>query len=438
MGLLDLGTRTAIVRFVAQLEAKNDYDGINLVYSTSMFFLGTIGLTRCVFIWLYTYLDLSDWGSGELKYRYLLLIIGFSVFLSFCRNAAEGVIEGKQNFHIKNIINSGITILSSAYLYTALEPGNAIVVLALTTAVAASVRLAVFMLTIRLSVSPAYINVRPSLSVFIKMLRYGTKSFINGVSFSIQSASPPIIIGLLLGPAYIVMYSIPASILSYLNNLIDAVAGVFLPLFTEGSELNFKDDIKNIYTFFSRHIIYWTLSILVIFNLVGAKFIDIWLNNQLSGESVSDIILILSFALFVEKINPLGSRLSMSMDKHLIFAKLRPLSALLTIALSSVFVVSYGVEGIAISLFIVHMIFSPIFLVHSCRLISMPTSEYIIKCVFLNVLQALLLLLLGYALLILFTPNNLLEIFLYTAVLLLFSLIQSLFFMRKTKASSFS
>jgi len=96
MGILDLGLRPTVSRFVAKYSSTKDNEKIQITYSTALLLLGVTGIIASLafafwgLLWPTT---LSEDYEILSKYTWLLLIIGAQLLFAFPGYAAESVLE---------------------------------------------------------------------------------------------------------------------------------------------------------------------------------------------------------------------------------------------------------------------------------------------------------------------------------------------------------
>lgn len=387
MGLLDLGLRASVTRYVSVLNSEKKHKEINQLFSTALTYMSIVGVVFFTVFWFWGNFSpetLSETNSNETKYKLFLMLIGCSVFIIFIRNAIEGTLEGKQLYIIKNTANLVIKVVSAVYLYFNLTPENALILLAQTVVLAGLARVVFFNILLFIHTPSVNPFVLPSFEVFMKLFRFGTKSLINGIGLAVEQASGAFLIGILISPAAIPMYSIPLALTRYIVNFIESASSVLMPYF---AELNIKDSkmLHETYLFFSKTFIWFLFTACVFMINFGTDFIDVWLGGQFKKADIEWLVLLMSCSVLLEKINPLGVRISTALNKHGIFARLRPISALGVFSLSYFFISWVGVSGAIYAKMIMLLIFTPIFLKHSLRLINTNTLSYTKACIVRNI-----------------------------------------------------
>lgn len=379
MGLLDLGLRSAVVRYCSVYLSKNDTEQTRRLYATALLYMSFMGLICFLLCWAWSILGteaLSPSGKIEPKYSELLIWVGLSVFLAFVRNTSEGMIEGSQRYLIKNFLNLIIKTGIAAYLWTFLDEQSGILLLIKVTVVGTALRILTYNVLLMIGTPAITPFASPTIKTFIQLIKFGSKSLINGIAYTIHNSSGTFLVGFLIAPAAVPLYSIPKSIVNYIYSFIETASNVLTPYFVELDKNNKKNEVVETYIFYSK-VLVWFLTTAAIFIIVfGYQFISLWLPGQFDENTIQLLLYILIFNVVIERINPLALKLSSAKNKHAFFAKVRPFAAMLTLALSYILIVYFGVIGACIATSLTAMIFTPLFARHSFSLISLSFRKY--------------------------------------------------------------
>jgi O-antigen/teichoic acid export membrane protein len=398
MGLLDLGFRASITRHISLLNKQKKYEEVNRVFTTGIAYMSLIGLSLFFFFWgwsSYSPETLAENNLDANKYQTFLLLVGCTIFFSFIRQATEGALEGKQLYVMKNIAKLFIKFISAAYLYFNLTAENGIILLIQVTLTASIARVILFNILLWLAQPPINIFTPPSFEMFKTLFKFGSKSLINGIGLALEHASGAFLIGVLLTPAAIPLYVIPLSITRYIVSFIESASSVLMPFFTEISVDNNSEKLASTYILFSKIFIWFLITSVVFVIMFGADFIDIWLSNQFIKSEVNWLIALFSLSIMIEKMSPLGVRLSTALNRHGIFAKLRPISACCVFFLSYLLISQIGITGAIYAKLIILCIFTPIYIKHALSLVSISFNAYFYQCIYKNVITLIILVLFG-------------------------------------------
>ena len=381
MGILDLGLRPAISRYAAKHLAEEDDVALQSVYVSALAFMAIVGLLLFVFFFLW-----GTWFSGSLapsgepnqKYTLLLIIIGAYLFISFPGYVAESYLEGFQKYYLKNNITIINSIIGSSLLYAFITPENGLLLLAGINGIGLSIKYLLFMWILS---RPAYGAIRAhagnySWTRLKELIVFGFKSFVQGIATRVENATDVLVIGLILGPAVVPFYSIPANLTQQIRTMGWTLTHAFMPLFSGLSAKADDEMVRRVFVVSSRYIVSILLAMGTGALILGVPFISVWLDPEF-GEEARLIIVFLVFFTILPFVNPFANRYLTAINKHGIFAKLTPIAAAMNIALSLILVHSFGLEGVAFASVVPGLIFVPLYLRYTCRNLGISVLYYL-------------------------------------------------------------
>jgi len=385
MGILDLGIKPAISRFSAKLKAENDRDGLLEVYNTALVYMLGVGvLLLVVFVaWALWLPDsIAPEGSPTKKYTILLLILGAQLLIMFPGYVAESFLEGFQLYYVKNIITIINSIIGSSVIYFIITPENGLLLLAGMNAVGTSIK---YLLFFALLLRPNFGSMNIELKKFsIKRLKeiliFGGKSLIQGIGSRLEQATDSLVIGILLGPMMVPLYSVPANLTRYISAIGMNLTHVFMPLFSDLYARQQHEKIVQIYMNASKWVVAIIMPLAAGIAITGAPFISIWIGDEY-GKNADGIIILLVIFISSPFLNPFYSRYLTAINEHGILAKLSPISAVINLTSSIFLVREFGIIGAAIGSVLPIFIFMPIYLKRSCHHLGISVLQYIRVCV---------------------------------------------------------
>jgi len=268
MGILEMGMKPAITRYVARYNALSDEENIRKVYSTSLIFMGIIGFIAfsSLIMWITLAPEIiAPKGLDGMRYVLLLLIIGAQLLITFPGYVIECIHEGFQRYTLQNNIAIVTILIGVSVLYFLLQRGYGLLTLALANAVGNSVKFTIYWILLRL---PRYGQFRfrardiswPTLKTLVK---FGSKNFVQSLAGSLSNSSDPLIIGAFLGPAAVPFYIIPAKLIFHVRSLVMVMTQVFMPVFSDLDAQGEKPILHRVLTVASRYVVGISLPIIV-------------------------------------------------------------------------------------------------------------------------------------------------------------------------------
>jgi len=384
-GILDLGLRPTISRFVSRYHAQDDVAALGRLFSTAFTFLMLTGAIAGVAFASWGLLmpqTVAPLGAPEERYTLVLVILGAHLLAAFPGYVAEGVLEGLQRYYLKNAVSIVKMAISAVIILSFITPENALVLLASVTTAGKWVRNAVLFVIVARVGRGRFKLYRGNFSVshLAELLRFGVKSFIQGISTRIETATDSLVIGFMLGPATVPFYSIPAALIQYVRTIALHTTHAFMPLFSDLNARGQQVRIQRIYLMASKLIVGFVLPLAAGAVLLGPPFLTVWVGPEI-GEQSQTIVLLLALFLALPFLNPLCSRYLTAIDRHEIFARLQPISAALNLALSIAFVPWMGIVGAALASVLVVSAYFPIILVYTMRQLGVTVATYMLHAI---------------------------------------------------------
>jgi len=382
MGMLDLGMRPTVSRFVSMHNAEKSRDELLTVYACALAFLGMVGLLLATFFWVWA-MVYPEWLSPDdsdasTKYVLFLLFVGAQIFFAFPKTVVGSVLEGLQRYYFKNMVNIVSTIAIAVISYIYMTPENGLALLVGLGALSQVVKLLIFGAVL---LKPALGTLYPNIRYFSReklreMLSFGLKSFIQGASSKVERLSDRLVIGSILGPAALPVYTIPATLVGYISTITMTLTHTFLPVFSDLSARGHQGKIKSIYMIVSKLVVALVIPMGVGICLIGGPFIAIWMEGEFDPELVDAVMVLLVTYTLVPMLNPFASRYLTAINKHVIFAKVAPPAALVNLGLSIWLVFEYGVIGAALGSVLPVFVVMPIFLKVVANNLDVTMAQY--------------------------------------------------------------
>jgi len=384
MGMLDIGLRPTSSRFAAKYKATNDSESLSKVYSTSIFFMSMTSIVLALILFLWAWLNpdvLAQESSNPDKYAAVLVIIGTQLLFIFPGQIAESFLEGFQKYELKNYITIVNSIIGAALIYLLINPGNAIVLVAFINAAGLTIKyiIYIYLLTRKNMGGIRFRLTHANKKTFSELFTFGVKSFIQGAAGTVASSSKNVIIAYFLGPALVVFYSIPASLLRYTTTIRMLLTHTFMPLFSFMHAQERHEEIEKWFLHSSKLIVGLVLLVITGILLLGKVFIHLWIGPEyaIKGEFV---LYILCLTGFITHLNPLESRYLTAVGMHGYLAKVNTIQAIFNISLSIIFAIKLGIAGVALGSFLPAIVRFFYVLRYTCVTMGIRVSRYYLEC----------------------------------------------------------
>jgi O-antigen/teichoic acid export membrane protein len=351
LGLLDLGVRGAVTRYVARFHTQQDHEKSSNVASSAMVIFATAGLVAIL-----TSMVLAAFVVGRMKIpaqyvgaaRIVLLIIGFNIAVSLVNGVFGGILVGLQRFDLTNSIEVGISLLRAVAIVTALHLGYGIITLAILQLTFTMMRWGANIGLARHLYPELRIRLSQADRTGIKLIfSFSVFSFLLHVSDSLIYASDNVVIAAFLPVTAVTFYVIGGNLVEYSRTIAAGISQTMTPLASSVEATRDHRKLQEIVLFGARAGSMIMFPIAITFLLRGSTFIGLWMGSQyayLSGK----VLWILAITLLFWAGNSVtaGSLLGLSKHKPLVPAML--VEGLFNLVLSIILVRGrLGVLGVA-------------------------------------------------------------------------------------------
>lgn len=381
MGLLDLGLQPSVTRNIAYYSAKDETQSVNEVYSTSFGFMLLLSLLSIIVFFSWAYFNpgsLAEDKGDVQRYQYLLLIVGVQLAFVFPGSVAESTLDGFHKFFLKNNITIFNTIVGNFFVWYLITPENAIIVLAGISAIGISLKYLIYCYFVsRLSKFPMLPRIKNFTFIRLsELIFFGSKSFIQGAVWKIQTTIDPLLIAWILTPASIIFYAIPANLINYFRTIVMTMTQAFLPIFSEMALEPDKTKQHSLYLISSKIVLAFLFPIVIAILIIGSDFIGIWIGPEY-GESSKEILIVLTLIAVIAHIDPFANKFLTAENKHGIYAKIMPIAVVINLGVTTLLLDSIGVLGAALGTLVPAVLFSPIYWIYRSKVQSLPLKRYV-------------------------------------------------------------
>jgi O-antigen/teichoic acid export membrane protein len=323
LGLLDLGVRGAVTRYVAKFHTEQDHRRAGNVASAALVIFSTAGLIAILASMILAAFVVHQLHIPE-QYmtaaRIVLVLTGLNIATSLVNGVYGGILVGLQRFDLTNVIEVGINLLRAGGVLLALYLGYGIITLAI---VQLGFTLARWAANIGLA-RHLYPQLRIKLSsadwAGVKLIfSFSIFSFLLHVSSSLIYATDNIVIGAFLPVSAVTFYVIGGNLAEYTRALVGGISQTMTPLASSTEARMDQSHLQRIVLFGSRAGSMVVLPIALTFMLRGSSFIGLWMGPQYADLS-GKVLWILSLTLFFWAANSVtaGSLLGLSKHKPLV------------------------------------------------------------------------------------------------------------------------
>src|SRR5262245_12764981 len=350
LGLLDLGTRSAVTRYVAKYHATHRHEDAGRIASTALGLFGGLGLlTVAASVVLALLVNRAFHVPEELAHtvRIALVVSGINVAASLVSGVFGGIIVGMQRFDWLNAVNVVLTVMQAIAIVLLLYGGGGLVELALA-------QLGITLL--RGGVS-AWLSRRTypeltfrtgfwSRSHLRVIFSFGITSALIQAAASVINYADALVIGSFLPVAMITFFAIASTMVDYVRAILSGISHTLTTMMAALEGQDGRDEVAGAILRGARIASLVVLPIVVTLEFRGASFIGIWMGPAYAGPAGA-VLAVLAIAVWAFAGFQIVTATMIGINRHQGLIPVFVGEALANILLSIVLVRYLGIVGVA-------------------------------------------------------------------------------------------
>ena len=347
----DLGLNTAVCVFCARFMAVENYEKINEVICTALFYFSMIALVvwgLAPFLASNAYRFLPVTPAYRHEFATLILITGISWGLCIVLHLFLSALDGFQRFDLTSRIMVLQVALRSAGYFLALKLGYGLVAMAEVFVATQILGYLLNFLNFRrvfpyLRLAPSYVR----LSMFRDIFRYGLKSFVANVSTLALNQSGTLMVGHYLGTTAVGFYGLPSRLLQQPVDAVSRIANVTRSSAAEFSVTSRREATIALGIYSNRYSLTLFMAPAIFLLVYGYPLLTRWVGPAMAGQSGPLLpIFLLAYALVLAaQFN--SSSLLYGVGRHGGYARALVVEAVLYVAALAFVAPRYGIVGAA-------------------------------------------------------------------------------------------
>lgn len=379
---LQVGVRSAILRYVSHHLALGDRETVNRTLTTSFYFyLGICLLALAGTALAFPFLPAFFLVRAQYvrSVMYLFLLAGTAQALDFPLNVFEATLEAVGRFDQIYTVRVGSLVLRVISVILVLRAGAGLLGVGAATILSALLpRFIEIPLALRaiggFSFHPKWVSKR----LFRKMLGYGIVTAFIGLGQRISTAVYPLVIGRFLSAASVTLFALPIKLLAYPMDALGSMTEFVNPL---SSQLDAQKDYGGLRQLLlmsaqGAFLIFVPLAVLVI--VLGRTLLGLWVGSHYMA--LYPILVLLTFGLGANATQCSTQSMLFGIGRHKGLIWFRALEALAIVVLGIGLLKVWGLIGFAwamtLTLTLTNLVLIPR---HVCRILGLPLRTYFVK-----------------------------------------------------------
>ncbi len=393
MGVVDVGLRSALVRFVARFQALGDDEGLNRLLNS------IITLYVCIVpvcfvgaaIMAVFALPHMQIPAGMLQIARLTVFIAAAcIACDFVFATSHASLAGLSRWDLTNGVWISVLVVRTALIILFLELGFGLVTVAL---IQFGVTLAGYssetILLRKLLPRFRFRWQKPEVSHLRPVMEHGWYSFLLSVATKVNYQVDSIVIAFFLPIGEVTFYVIGLRLVEYLRDLLNSTTMIFAPLISSFDAVGEKQHVAAVLirgTKYSLFVAFLGASTLL---SLGSPFIRLWMGERFGGPSGS-VLVMLTLGVVVSSTQFAGAHALYGLGKHRLNVIWTTIESILNLSLSIALVQRYGIIGVAAGTTIANIIVRGwLFPSSFLRVLDVPWRTYLRNGVAPAVLPAL-------------------------------------------------
>lgn len=383
MGLIELGTRGGLDRFINYHLGRDDTLSVNKIINTGLTFftLSGLGLLIVAAAIAAAFHLLFQKIPHELLNvaRLTVLLVALNLWLSFLGTPFFQILTAFERFDLVNAVNLVVLAVRTTLIVLVLLAGHGIVALALVQAIATLLgNIAALLIAKKIFPDLRLSFALANRQQFRQLFTFSLWTFIGNIAMQLLYWTDNIIIATFLGPEMVTYFSIGSMLLIHARNFTNQCSSIFNPQIIKTIA---RKDWPNLHTLFlqaSNLIMAVAILLLVGISVFGHDFITLWM-GPLYAQKSYNVLLILTISQFPALAILLGSSVIMGLNKVRFSAMISFSQALVNLGLSILFVKYFamGIDGVAWGTFYPRILFTLFIHYAILRWIGLPVWQFL-------------------------------------------------------------
>jgi len=350
MGLLDLGVRGAVTRFIAKFHAEGDHLQSSRLASSAFIIYCVTGLLAIVAAVVLAIVVVPRFRIPPalvFEAQVVTIIGGVTIGVTLINGVFEGILVGRQRFDYTSKLNIAIESLRAALVVAALSAGEGLIALAIIQLAVTLLRAGIAYGLDRRLYPEAHIRwLHWDPSAVRLIFSWSIYTILIQASAQIISYTDSIVISAFLPVALLTFFAIAVNLTNYARAIVSGISFTLTPTTSALQAQGRSDELRHIVLKSARFATLVILPIIVTFMIRGGTFIGLWMGPSYAERS-GQILWILSIALACQGgVASIGSTM-FGLNRHRGIVPIFGTEAAVNLGLSIWLVQAIGIQGVA-------------------------------------------------------------------------------------------
>jgi O-antigen/teichoic acid export membrane protein len=350
LGLLDLGVRGAVTRYVARFHAEATHERSRQVASTALGLFALAGaLALATSVLLASFVDeiFRIPPAQRTTAQILMMLGGLNIAVTLTSGVFGGIVIGLQRFDLQSALQILITLMRALAIVLALQMGYGLLTLAcVQLAFSIVAGLANVWLTFRLYPEIRRGFGRPDRAHARLIFSFSVYSFVIHVGGQLVHNTHAVVIGMFLPVSFITLYAIGGGLIEYTRALLAGVATALMPAASALDPQRQRHELQQLLLQCTQLVTLVGLPVVVALLTCGGTFIGLWMGPQYI-ETSGPVLTVLAVGMMFSLASPPAMAIVLGLSRHKPVVPVLLGEGLANLTLSIVLVQTLGIVGVA-------------------------------------------------------------------------------------------
>jgi O-antigen/teichoic acid export membrane protein len=381
LGLLDLGLRSAVIRYVSKADAQGQEAEAQDAIGAALWFRILIAFAAVAlsFVLALVFPHLFKVPGGlERPAQITVLMCAFAVAVTLVSGVFGAVLGAIHRFDVLSWVTVTQTAIKAIGVIVILRSGRGLIALASWEfAVTLLAGIVTWIAAVKIYPTCRVRLGRPDIKTLKKIWSYSFTTFIIVIAVQVVFNTDNIVVGAFISVGAVAFYSIGGSLVAYSRQVVSSVATTFIPMASNLEAAGKSEELQRLLLKGTQATLGLALPVSLVLLFRGKTFIGLWMGAKFSEEA-GTVLQILMISQFFGVANTTAGQIAFGIEKHKSVAKWAVAEATLNLSLSILLAKTIGLYGVAwgtsIATTIIHLLFWPRFVRSE---LGVPISTYL-------------------------------------------------------------
>jgi len=287
-GILDLGLGSALIKYVAELHEKKDFERLNIFINSTVIFQGIIGLLSSIAIIFYSknilhLLNVSKANLTEATYALNLCALGF--FFTFIGGAYRSVLQGLQLYKYTSLMDTLVNLALNIFVALILFMGYGLIGSIIINVLVAFITFTGYYILVKNNIPSYRVNLFINIKVLKDIIHFSFYIFLSKISSIFSNYVVRFVISFFLGPAAVTYYTVPSKLVGAVGGISSSGLSAIFPFSSQLSASNNHEEIKNLFLKSSRIFIAIVFPVSLFISLFSMQILTVWMGSEFASQT---------------------------------------------------------------------------------------------------------------------------------------------------------